>query len=384
MLKVIMLLANAFDPDPRVHNIAKVLVENGYEVTIYAWDREGRYPRNEIIDKIRIVRPYLRSTYGKELSQLFAFLSFQFRAFVFLMKNNFDIVHPNDFDTLIPAFLAAKLKRKKIVYDCHEDYPAMMRDKNLRLLSVIIYRIQSFIIKRLDLILVVSPIFEQAFKEDGAKNVKLILNCKDLSEYIIQPDKIKDLRQNLNIENKLTFLYICSISKDRNLEELVKIFKEISNPDIFFIIGGNGVLEEKIKAAAAFCKNVKFIGVVQPDQVPLYTKATDVVIAIYSKEKLNNVRSVPNKIFEAIAASRPIIASKYGFTCQVINETKCGIAIDPGNIDDITKAIIEISTNKIFYENIVSNSKKAQEIYNWKKVSEELLSEYQRLITQQK
>lgn len=380
MLKVIMLLANAFDPDPRVHNIAKVLSEKNYEVTIFAWDREGRYPRNEIIDKIRVVRPYLRSTYGKELSQLFAFLLFQVRAFVFLLRNNFDIVHPNDFDTLIPAFLAAKLKRKKIVYDCHEDYPAMMRDKNLKLLSVIIYRMQSFIIKRLDLILVVSPIFEKAFKEDGAKNVKLILNCKDLSEYIIQPDKIKDLRRRLNIENKFSFLYIGRLSKDRNLEEMVEIFKNISNPDIFFIIGGNGVLGEKIKTSSSFCKNVKFLGVVQPDQVPLYTRATDVVIAIYSKEKLNNVRSVPNKIFEAIAAGKPIIASKYGFTGQVINETKCGIAIDPGNADEIKKAVVEISTDKIFYDNIVSNSKKAQEIYNWKRVSEELLLEYQRLI----
>ena len=37
-----MLLTNAFISDPRVENEAKALIEGGYKVTLFAWDREKK------------------------------------------------------------------------------------------------------------------------------------------------------------------------------------------------------------------------------------------------------------------------------------------------------------------------------------------------------
>ena len=44
-----MLLSNAFRPDPRVLKEARSLAEAGYEVTVIAWDREGKYPAAELV-----------------------------------------------------------------------------------------------------------------------------------------------------------------------------------------------------------------------------------------------------------------------------------------------------------------------------------------------
>jgi glycosyltransferase involved in cell wall biosynthesis len=379
MVKVIMLLTNPFQPDPRVYNIARVLLENNYRVTIFAWDREGRYPKSEEIDGIYIKRPSLKSTYSKGLRQLFAFVIFQIKALIFLLKNDFDIVHPNDFDTLMAAFLAAKLRRKKIVYDCHEDYPAMMKDRKLRFLSTIIDKIQTFIIKRVNLTLVVTPAFEKAFREKGIKKIKLVLNCKSVDDYIIEAEKMRDLRKKLDAEGKFVFLYIGRIAPDRNLEELVEIFKQIQNPYILFVIGGDGVLEEKIKSDIASSKSIKFIGTIHPSLVPLYTKMADAMLAIYSEKNLNNVRSVPNKIFEAIAAAKPIIASKYGLIGQIINETRCGVAVNPSDLNEIKDAIIKISSDKETYRFIIESTLKIQRKYDWKIVGQELIQEYNRV-----
>jgi hypothetical protein len=45
--RVVMLLSNAFRPDPRVLKEARSLAGAGYEVTVIAWDREGAYPPEE-------------------------------------------------------------------------------------------------------------------------------------------------------------------------------------------------------------------------------------------------------------------------------------------------------------------------------------------------
>jgi hypothetical protein len=42
--RIVMLLSNAFLPDPRVLKEARSLTNAGYDVTVIAWDREGTYP----------------------------------------------------------------------------------------------------------------------------------------------------------------------------------------------------------------------------------------------------------------------------------------------------------------------------------------------------
>ena len=54
--KVLMLLTNAFDPDPRVHQEAVSLVNAGYDVTILGWDRDLKAVPKERIDGIHVER----------------------------------------------------------------------------------------------------------------------------------------------------------------------------------------------------------------------------------------------------------------------------------------------------------------------------------------
>ena len=59
-MKVIMVVTNHFNPDPRVYKEAKSLVRNGYEVIIIAWDRVGKYPEKEVMDGVVIKRIKLK------------------------------------------------------------------------------------------------------------------------------------------------------------------------------------------------------------------------------------------------------------------------------------------------------------------------------------
>jgi hypothetical protein len=56
IVRIVMLLSNAFRPDPRVAREAKTLVQAGYEVTLVCWDREARHAPHESVHGYRVER----------------------------------------------------------------------------------------------------------------------------------------------------------------------------------------------------------------------------------------------------------------------------------------------------------------------------------------
>ena len=59
--RVLMLLTNAFDPDPRVHAEARALIAHGFSVRMVCWDRDLKSPAEENVDGIDIERVHIPS-----------------------------------------------------------------------------------------------------------------------------------------------------------------------------------------------------------------------------------------------------------------------------------------------------------------------------------
>src|SRR5690349_14092398 len=91
--QVLMLLSNCFDPDPRVYNEARTLVENGYAVLIVAWDRERLRPEKENLDGIEIQRVYVKSTHGRGWTQMLLMPLVFLRMAGKALRTRFDVVH---------------------------------------------------------------------------------------------------------------------------------------------------------------------------------------------------------------------------------------------------------------------------------------------------
>ena len=51
-----MLLSNEFRPDPRVAREAEALARTGHQVTVVAWDRQGRLSPHEEVDGYQVER----------------------------------------------------------------------------------------------------------------------------------------------------------------------------------------------------------------------------------------------------------------------------------------------------------------------------------------
>src|SRR5216683_2778028 len=123
---VLMLLTNAYDPDPRVRQEALALIRMGCRVQLLVWDRDLKSPRFERMEGVEVERVFLPSVHGRGNTQLFFYAWLYVKMLWRGRQSSFDVVHCHDLDTLPLGFVLGKLKRKPIVYDAHESFPDML------------------------------------------------------------------------------------------------------------------------------------------------------------------------------------------------------------------------------------------------------------------
>jgi glycosyltransferase involved in cell wall biosynthesis len=374
--RVLMFLTNAFDPDPRVHQEAKSLVENGYSVTILCWDRDCKFPPQEVIDGIRIERIYIRSTHGRGASQVPFLLLFWLKAYTRSISKDFSILHCHDFDTLPLGYLLAKQKRAKLIYDAHESYVDMLGNLP-RLLKKAIYKAENFFLKRTNLLITVGEILREAFIRRGAKQTCVVGNWKDPGQFKFPAKLLEEEKQRLHILNgQLVISFIANLGKERQLEQLLGAVKD--TPKITLIVGGDGPCRGVVQDAAHKYSNIVYLGYVHPLKVPLYTAISDIIFYGFDPLNPNAKYSAPNKLFEALAAGKAVLTGDFGQIGRIVRDTKCGLIIKELTEKEIKKNLSNLNPEILnrFKEN---SRKNALEKYNWQNACVTLLEQYSRL-----
>ena len=372
-----MLLPNGFDPDPRVHQEAKSLVKNGFDVTIIAWDRECKMPKIENKDGINIERIHIKSSYGRGSSQLFFVLFFWFKAFLLSMRKQFDVIHCHDFNTLPLGVVIGKLKRKKIIFDAHESYFEMLESNVSSIIKKAMATAEKNLLKRIDLLITVGEILESEYKRRGAKKTSVVGNWKLISDYQIPSEELIAEKQRLKLPDKLIITFIGYLNEGRGILELIEAAKV--NKEIFVILAGKGMLEEQVKQAAKDCDNIIFLGFLSPETIPLYTALSDVIYYALNGRNPNAKYSAPNKLFEALAAGKVIITGNFGEIGKIVREENCGIIVDDITPTNLTKVLSLISQREILRNYQKNAAAAGKRKYNWLSAEQTLLDAYRHL-----
>jgi len=374
--RVLMLLTNAFDPDPRVHQEARALVENGYGVTILCWDRDYKAPAHEMIDGIRIERIYVRSTHGRGSAQAFFLFLFWGKAYLRAVRKKFGVVHCHDFDTLPLGYLLSKQKRAKLVYDAHESYVDMLINVPIWLKKPV-YKTENFLLRRIDLLITVGEILKKNFEKRGVQDSVVVGNWKDPDEFKFPQEILEEERQRLHILNgQLVISFIANLGRERQLEQLVEAVKD--TPKITLIVGGKGPSREIVEDAAHKYSNIIYLGYVHPSKVPLYTTISDIIFYGFDPANPNSKFSAPNKLFEALAAGKAVLTGDFGEIGRIVEETECGLIIKKFTGEEIKKNLSSLSPEMLnrFKE---KSKKNALDKYNWQNARIALLDQYSRL-----
>lgn len=376
---VLMLLTNAYDPDPRVRQEALALIGMGCRVRLIAWDRDLKAVRSELMEGVEVERVFLRSSHGRGSAQLFFYAALYLKMLWRAMRTSFEVVHCHDLDTLPLGFVVGKLKRKPIVYDAHESFPDMLGGNVNSFVRRGLIRLENFLIRRIDLLITVGEKLRRHFVERGARSSVVVGNWKRLEDYSRSAEENCAVRRRLGIpDTALTVVCITHLLRDRKIEELLQAVEE--SPDVYLIIGGNGVLEELVVHRAAKNPRIRYVGFVRASEIPAYTCAADVVYYGFDPENPNARYSAPNKLFEALAAGRPLITGDFGEIAEIVRRASCGLILPEYSVDEIRTAFA-ILRDTMRRDALASNAKRfGREAMSWEKAEQILYEAYSTLL----
>jgi glycosyltransferase involved in cell wall biosynthesis len=376
---VLMLLTNAYDPDPRVRQEALALIGMGCRVRLLAWDRDLKAPATALMEGVEVERVYLSSAHGRGTTQIFFYVWLYLKMLWRGLRTQFDVVHCHDLDTLPLGFILGKLKRKPIVYDAHESFPDMLEGNVHPAVRRGLSHLENFFIRRIDLLITVGEKLRRHFAERGARHSIVVGNWKRLGDFSRTERQNREVRRRLGVpDSALAVVCITQLLKDRKIEELLAAAEE--SPDVYVILGGKGVLEDRIVQVATVNPRILFVGFVSGKQIADYTCAADVVYYGFDPDNPNARFSAPNKLYEALAAGRPLIAGDFGEIADVVREAECGIVLPTYSAGEIRKALDALA-NRGARDFMAANARRfGADFLNWEKGEEILHREYSRFL----
>lgn len=343
MSRVAMLLSNAFRPDPRVAREAEGLAREGYQVTVVCWDREGQFASQEAVEGYQVERiQNVPTVYGAGARQVFRTPRFWRGAIARVRSLRPDVIHCHDLDTL-PAGWWLKLRTgARLVYDAHEDYPALMSLYLPNAMVKMLTWLERCLMGQVDYTITASTFLADRWRTQNVTPLITIGNVQSLEPFdAVSEAAVSAARAQLGLTpDDFVVSYIGGFSRNRQLLPLIEAARTI--PDVNVFLWGDGHQREAVEVAVAQVPNVRYLGWLPADQVPLYTRLTDVVYYCLRPDYPGAVYNAPNTLSNAMAAGRPIIANDTGDLGRIVRQTRCGVLVPevtPEAIRDALKAL---------------------------------------------
>jgi glycosyltransferase involved in cell wall biosynthesis len=370
-----MLLTNAYAPDPRVRQEAVSLIGMGCRVRILAWDRDLKWPPFETMDGVEIERVFIASTHGRGATQIVFYAWLYLKMFWRGLRVPFEAVHCHDLDTLPLGFMLGMLRRKPVIYDAHESFPDMLEGSVPRRVQRGLVALENFFIRRIRLLITVGEKLRRHFEERGATRSIVVGNWKRLGDFSRTPEQIAETRRMLGIPaDAFVVACITQLLRDRQIPELLAAAAQ--SPDVFVIIAGAGVLEDEIREAAAGNPRIVFTGFISGRLIADYTCAADAIYYGFDPANPNARFSAPNKLYEALAAGRPLITGNFGEIADVVREADCGIVLAEYSAAEVRRAFAVLQDGPTRRRMAANAGRTGRLSLNWEKAEETLYAEY--------
>jgi glycosyltransferase involved in cell wall biosynthesis len=346
----------------RHHELARRLAQRGHRVTIIASPvsyltgraKTGHIPwkqRQSDGDLITILRAYTYQALHRSFAhRVLSFFSFMVSSFLIgLQVQKVDLVwgtSPPVFQGFT-AWLLARLKRAPFLFEVRDLWPAFAVAVGVLKQPILIRLsewLERFLYRRADLVVVNSPGFIEHVRQRGARRIELVPNGAETSMFDPSNDGA-DFRSQHGLAGKFLVMYAGAHGMSNNLEVVLEAAALLANrPDITIVLLGDGKEKPRLQLRAAEMKlnNVLFIQPLSKLEMPAALAAADACLAILKPIEMYKT-TYPNKVFDYMAAGRPVILAIDGVIRQVIEDADAGIPVPPGDPAALAHAILTLA-----------------------------------------
>lgn len=292
-------------------------------------------------------------------------------------KENPDVFHAHDLDGLLCAFPAALWRRKILIYDAHEFWPDTYPFTNLRGIQWLFPLLERLLTKKVSAGITVNETLAKIYSQKYHKKFIAIYNKIKLSSQSSR----KSLNLREKFKNQKIVLHLGAADEGRGLEQMIAAAKFLP-PNIIIVFLGGGKIAPKMNLIVRenkLTQRIYLLESVPPEQIISTIKGTDLALTLTQKISQSYYYSLPNKIFQYIAAEVPILGSNFPEFKKIILQNNIGEVVDPSKPELIARKIIQMlekTSQKKYRHSLVGLAK---EKYNWRVESQNLRSFYEKI-----
>ena len=299
------------------------VAKSGYETYLVA---KGESREENQVHVIGVGMPHA--------SRLSRIISFSKKVYQAALKLDCDIYHLHD-PELLPFALKLKKKGKTVIFDSHEDIPAQVMTKEWipylfrKMISLALKTYMQYVGKRIDGIIAATPYIGEQFRLINT-NTQVICNYP-----IIRCAKEPVQYNTRSLE--LGYTGIC-VTRDRGAVEMVEAANRTNTRlEIFGRIDDLQLKKELIQKSEKSQLHIK--GLIPYEDLQEQMDQIKIGFLVeHPTPNANNALCI--KMFEYMRHGIPIICSNIPLWMSIISEAKCGICVDPLDIDDIVNAVV--------------------------------------------
>ncbi len=239
-------------------------------------------------------------------------------------------------------------------------------------------RLYRFLFKKINKIITITDGLKRFFVQTGYPegNIFTAPDGVDLNEFNINLDKVS-ARKKLNLPlSKKIILYTGHLYGWKGAQDLAEAAVLLDNSNQVIFVGGLEADAAKFKI-----KNQESIAsgkiAIYPhqrhDYMPVWLRAADVlVLPNKSGENISKYFTSPLKLFEYMAAGRPIVASSLPSISEILNENN-SVLVDSDNPLSLTRGINKILEDDASAEVLAKQALVDVKKYSWKKRAEKII-----------
>jgi glycosyltransferase involved in cell wall biosynthesis len=382
-----MHLLDSVRTDVRAQRASTALAAEGCAVSLIDLEpreskREGAIPPGIAVTHILVPGTFVATRF-KRWALIRAIVLF-LRCTVQLLRMPADVYHALDLPALPACYVAARLRRKSLVFESYE-LPLQTlapgeRGLARRMLDAIVGRLLPLMIRRCAAVIAVSPpIVEVIRQRYGHPNVRLIRNVPVYRE-VARSDRLR-AHLGLGSETRIA-LYQGYVQADRGLDRLVLAAAALASDTMIAIMGKavpstQAELEALIERTGV-SDRVRLLPPVPYAELLDWTASADIGLIVYPPGYAPNVAMMlPNKLFEYLMAGVPVLASDLVSVTEVITTYDVGRVLSSPEPAAIAEAITSMLADRGALARMRINALEAsRRVFSWDREREELVQLY--------
>ncbi len=267
----------------------------------------------------------------------------------------------------ITAWLIGRFKSVPFLFEVRDLWPefavaiGVLRNRLLIRSSL---WLEKFLYRHADRVMVNSPGYVAHVQSNGARCVELIPNGADPEMFLPDADG-KEFREQHHLTGQFVALYAGAHGLSNDLNVVLDSAEILKNePGISIVLVGDGKEKRNLqsRANALRLNNLLLLPAVPKTEMVQTLAAADACIAILKPLELYKT-TYPNKVFDYMAAGRPVLLLIDGVIREVVENAGAGVFVPPGNAAALADAIRTLSEEPERRKAMGQNGRKYVEKY---------------------